>query len=378
MKIIIIGPAFPLRGGIATFDEMLCKTFTQLGHECQIVSYSLQYPSFLFPGKTQYDEKSEPPVDITIHTKLNSINPISWFQTARFIRLQKPELIIFRYWIPFMGPALGTIRRLLRDKNIYSIALVDNLIPHEKRFGDRFLNQYFMKGIQKYLVMSEEVKKDVLSLKNDAEVLLLRHPIYNNYGHSVPKEEARTHLNLSQTQNIILFFGLIRRYKGLDLLLEAMANFSNSDQIILVVAGEFYEDKNHYFELVKKLNIEDKVRWFDQYIPNEEVKFFFSAANILALPYRTATQSGVTQVAFHFNTPVLVTDVGGLGEIIHHDEIGYVAKPNPTSIFHFLKHYFKNEKESEFRLKMEIEKKKYDWDKFAAKLINFAVSQKSK
>ena len=374
MKICIIGPAHPLRGGIAAFNERLCSTFNSLGHPCLIISYSLQYPDFLFPGKTQYDD-GPGPENIEIHTLLNSINPMSWYKVSRFISLEKPDLIIYRFWIPFMGPALGTIDRLLKKEKIKTLALVDNLIPHEKRAGDTVLTKYFMKNIQKYLVMSEEVERDVKKLKAEAKVLLQRHPIYNHYGNVVSREEAREYLRLPHDKNVILFFGLIRKYKGLDLLLEAFARSRSRENSIIVIAGECYDKKSDYDELAEKLGIAQRIFWFDNYIPNEEVRYFFSACNVLALPYRSATQSGVTQVAFHFETPVIVTDVGGLSEIIQHDINGLVSAPDPVSLVKNLDYYFENEKETAFRQGMKIEKAKYNWDTFAQNLISFALKQ---
>lgn len=300
---------------------------------------------------------------------------MSWYKVSRFISLEKPDLIIYRFWIPFMGPALGTIDRLLKKEKIKTLALVDNLIPHEKRAGDTVLTKYFMKNIQKYLVMSEEVERDVKKLKAEAKVLLQRHPIYNHYGNVVSREEAREYLRLPHDKNVILFFGLIRKYKGLDLLLEAFARSRSRENSIIVIAGECYDKKSDYDELAEKLGIAQRIFWFDNYIPNEEVRYFFSACNVLALPYRSATQSGVTQVAFHFETPVIVTDVGGLSEIIQHDINGLVSAPDPVSLVKNLDYYFENEKETAFRQGMKIEKAKYNWDTFAQNLISFALKQ---
>jgi glycosyltransferase involved in cell wall biosynthesis len=371
MNIIIVGPAYPLRGGIATFDEMLCRSFVKAGHNCSIVSYSLQYPSILFPGKTQLDEKSISPQDIKIEPLINSVNPFSWYKAARNINVKKPDVVIFRYWIPFMGPALGTIQRWLEKKSTKCIAFVDNLIPHEKRPGDRIFTKYFMKGISKYLVMSDQVKNDVLSLKSTANIKLLRHPIYDNYGLPVPVEDAKQKLSIDKDCKVILFFGLIRKYKGLDLLLQALPHIHTKQKFILLIAGECYDDKKYYTEILTRLQLQNKVVWHDGFIPNEDIKYYFSAANILALPYRTATQSGVTQVAFHFTTPVLVTDVGGLGEIIHHNRFGYVSQPDPTAIAKWLDDYFENDKESGFRDEMAKEKYLYSWENFTNAFVDF-------
>lgn len=370
MKICIVGPAFPLRGGIAAFDERLCVALMENNHEAFIISYSLQYPALLFPGKTQYDPDGKAPANIKIFTILNSINPFSWYKTASFINKNKPDLVIFRFWIPFMGPALGSILRLLQ-KDIKSLALVDNLIPHEHRPGDRTLTKYFMRGISKYIVMSEEVEKDVLQLKPEAKTKLLRHPIYDLYGLKTDKASSKRSLSIPEHKKVILFFGLIRKYKGLDLLIEAFSMMRHREDIILLVAGEFYEDKNYYFELAQQLHVSDQIIWHDHFIPNDDVKLYFSAADLLGLPYRTATQSGVTQVAFHFEIPVIITDVGGLAEIILDEVNGLVAQPDPISIKTQIENFFENNLSERLTKGMQTEKKKYQWDFFAHELVDF-------
>lgn len=369
MKIIIIGPAFPLRGGIAAFNERLCQELIQLDHSCEIISYSLQYPSILFPGKTQKDENSDK-IDLPIKPLINSVNPLSWWKTAKYINQQSPDLVIFRFWIPFMGPALGTIQRLLRIESTKCLALVDNLIPHENRPGDKLFTRYFTKHIDRYVVMSDSVQKDVLTFKPAAKTKLLHHPIYNQYGDVLSAERARAQLGLPMDKKVILFFGLIRKYKGLDLLLEAFARWDQKDEYILLIAGEFYELHDEYNALAESLKINKHIVWHDFFIPNEDVRYYFSAANLLVLPYRTATQSGVTQIAFHFELPVLITNVGGLGEIILHNVNGLVADPNPHSIFEMLYFYFQNEKESILRSGMKNEKPKYSWEVFCSGLLS--------
>lgn len=373
LKILILGPAYPLRGGIAAFNERLCQTFIKAGHQCSIISYSLQYPSILFPGKSQIIEGPAPD-SIQIVPLINSINPFSWIRTARYILKEKPDLVIFRYWIPFMGPALGTIRFLTKKGQYTAVALVDNLIPHEKRPGDTVMTSYFMKNIEKYVVMSGEVKQSVLSMKPDASTLLLRHPIYDQYGSTKDQKSAREYLGLPPNAKIILFFGLIRKYKGLDLLIEAFAEMNYKEDVHLVIAGESYEEASTYLDLIRKNSLQDRVHWFDKFIPDEEVGYFFSAANLLALPYRTATQSGVTQIAFHFETPVLVTDVGGLSEIIIHEQNGLVCQPDIQSIARSLDYFFMENKEKTFREGMRSEKVKYDWRYFADNLLAFATN----
>ena len=368
-KVFIIGPAFPLRGGLASFDELFCEALNKEGHQCEIISYSLQYPNFLFPGSTQYHVNGTAPKNITIHTLINSVNPLSWFKTASFIKKQKPDFIIFRFWIPFMGPALGTIARLVKKQNIKVLAITDNVIPHEKRLGDKQLASYFIKGCDAFVTMSKAVMNDLEKFTNTSHKKYLLHPLYTAFGDKIPKQEARLKLNLKQDDRVILFFGLIRKYKGLDLLIEAFSLLKANPHNKLLIAGEFYEDKQPYFDLISKYKLEEQIMLLNQFIPNDDVKYYFSAADIVALPYRSATQSGVTQVSFHFEVPTLVTNVGGLGEIIPHNVAGYVVEPNPQAIASSLEDYFENNKEQAFTEGMKQEKQKYEWSIFVNEII---------
>ena len=368
-KVFIIGPAFPLRGGLASFDELFCEALNKEGHQCEIISYRLQYPNFLFPGSTQYHVNGTAPKNITIHTLINSVNPLSWFKTASFIKKQKPDFIIFRFWIPFMGPALGTIARLVKKQNIKVLAITDNVIPHEKRLGDKQLASYFIKGCDAFVTMSKAVMNDLEKFTNTSHKKYLLHPLYTAFGDKIPKQEARLKLNLKQDDRVILFFGLIRKYKGLDLLIEAFSLLKANPHHKLLIAGEFYEDKQPYFDLISKYKLEEQIILLNQFIPNDDVKYYFSAADIVALPYRSATQSGVTQVSFHFEVPTLVTNVGGLGEIIPHNVAGYVVEPNPQAIATSLEDYFENNKEQAFTEGMKQEKQKYEWSIFVNEII---------
>jgi glycosyltransferase involved in cell wall biosynthesis len=368
-KVFIIGPAYPLRGGLASFDELFCEALNKEGHQCEIISYSLQYPNFLFPGSTQYHVNGTAPKNITIHTIINSVNPLSWFKTASFIKKQKPDFIIFRFWIPFMGPALGTIARLVKKQNIKVLAITDNVIPHEKRLGDKQLASYFIKGCDAFVTMSKAVMSDLEKFTNTSHKKYLLHPLYTAFGEKIPKQEARLKLNLKQDDRVILFFGLIRKYKGLDLLIEAVSLLKANSHHKLLIAGEFYEDKQPYLDLISKYKLEEQIILLNQFIPNDEVKYYFSATDIVALPYRSATQSGVTQVSFHFEVPTLVTNVGGLGEIIPHNVAGYVVEPNPQAIATSLEDYFENKKEHTFAEGMKQEKQKYEWSIFVNEII---------
>ncbi|MGZ3862003.1 MAG: glycosyltransferase [Bacteroidia bacterium] len=370
-KIFVIGPAYPLRGGLATFDELFCRSLIKEGHDAQIVSYSLQYPDFLFPGSTQYDQSGIVPEGLKIHTLINSVNPISWIKTANFIINEKPDFVVVRFWIPFMGPALGTICRKLKKHGIKVIAITDNVIPHEKRAGDTAFTKYFIKSCNGFVTMSRAVLTDLGKFTNSVHKKFLLHPLYTSFGEIVDKTVARKKLNLQTDDKVVLFFGLIRKYKGLDMLLEAAADERIKKLgIKIVVAGEFYEDKKPYTDIVEKNNLQNSIVLCDAFIPNEDVKNYFSAANLLTLPYRDATQSGVTQVAFHFEKPVVVTNVGGLSEIIPHNKCGYVVESNPKAIADAIVDYFTNDREPAMSAAMREEKKKYDWSIFSNNIIN--------
>jgi D-inositol-3-phosphate glycosyltransferase len=370
-KIFIIGPAYPLRGGLATFDELFCNSLCDLGHDAQIISYSLQYPNFLFPGSTQFDASGIAPKGLKIHTLINSVNPFNWLKTARFIRKEKPDFIVVRFWIPFMGPALGTICRMINRKQTKVIAVTDNVIPHEKRPGDSAFAKYFINACHGFVTMSKAVMNDLDKFSTSTHKKFLLHPLYTSFGDKLNKVDARNKLKLPTGDKTVLFFGLIRQYKGLDLLLEAMADSRiKTMNVKLLVAGEFYEDKTAYTDLIEKHKLKDHVVLYDAFIPNEEVKTYFSAADLLALPYKHATQSGVTQVAFHFEKPTIVTNVGGLAEIIPDKVCGYVVEPNATAIADAMVDYFEHNREINMSTAMHEEKKKYDWSIFSNHIIN--------
>ena len=362
MKIIIIGPAFPLRGGIAHLNESLCRAFIKEGDKAEIVSFSLQYPSFLFPGKTQKEE-GNPPTDITIHTKINSVNPLNWFGVASFIKKQKPDLVIIRYWLPFIAPCLGTIARLIKSPSTKIIAICDNVIPHEKRPGDKQLTQYFVNSCDAFVVMSKSVEVDLRKFDTVKPSTFIPHPVYDIFGKAVRKEEAQKKLNLNPADKHILFFGFIRKYKGLDLLIKALGNIKHQTlNIKLLIAGEFYDNKEEYLQLIKENGLENNVIIRSDFIPSEEVKYYFCAADMIVQPYHTATQSGVTQIAYHFARPMLVTNVGGLAEIVTHNRVGYVTETNAESIATALTDFYQNNREKEFSENAAIDSSKFSWE----------------
>lgn len=364
-KVIIIGPAFPLRGGIANFNEAFCRAMTVEGIDAKIISFSLQYPGFLFPGKTQYDP-GKGPEDIIIETKINSINPLNWLKVARQIKKENPDYVVFRYWLPFMGPCLGTIAKMIkRDTTIKIIAITDNLIPHEKRIGDSLFTRYFVKNCDGFIAMSQSVSDDLNKFIVTDKKMVLPHPIYDIFGEKIDKQTALRHLHLNSTDKHILFFGFIRKYKGLDLLLEAMAdNRIRQLGLKLIVAGEYYEDATYYNQIINKNNLENSVILKTEYIPTQEVRYYFCAADMIVQPYRTATQSGVTQIAYHFERPMLVTNVGGLPEIVPNNKVGYVTEINSKSIADAIVDFYTNDREQIFAQNTIIEKHRFLWSSF--------------
>jgi glycosyltransferase involved in cell wall biosynthesis len=370
-SVIIIGPAHPLRGGLATFNQRLAKQFTDEGHECSIVSFSVQYPSFLFPGTTQYSNDPAPG-DVTIHTLINSINPLNWLSVGRKIRKWNPDLIVVRYWLPFMGPALGTIlRQVKKNSHTKIVCIADNVIPHEKRIGDVPFTKYFLKAPDAYVTMSDKVLGDLRKFtKKPAQ--LVQHPLYDNFGEAILKDEARKHLGLKLDDKIILFFGFIRQYKGLDLLLSAMADERiRKENIKLLVAGEFYEDDKPYLQIIQENNLQEQVILKTSFIPDSEVKYYLCSGDCVVQPYKNATQSGVTPLAYHFEKPMIVTNVGGLPSLVPHEKVGLVCEPDPKSIADSILRFYQLG-EHYFIPHLRSEKQKYSWSKLTEAIFELA------
>lgn len=375
-SVVIIGPAHPLRGGLATFNQRLAREFMQRGAACSIYSFSLQYPSFLFPGTTQYTDEPAPG-DITIHTAINSINPANWLRVGNQLRREKPDLVVVRFWLPFMGPALGTIlRRIKKNKHTRIVCIADNVIPHEKRPGDKPFTRYFLKSCDAFVTMSEKVMTDLRQFESTKPAQLVTHPLYDSFGDAVPKEEARLHLGIGN-EPTILFFGFIRKYKGLDLLLEAMADERiRKAGIKLLIAGEFYEDANRYQEQIDRLGIRDQLILRTDFIPDSEVRYYVCAADAVIQPYRNATQSGVTPLAYHFEKPMVVTNVGGLPALVPDGKVGLVAEPNATSIADNILRFYQLG-EDYFIPHLRREKEKYSWSVLAQTIEDLAFNKNS-
>lgn len=366
MKICILGPAHPLRGGIASFNERLALQFQNEGHQVDVITFSLQYPNLLFPGKTQFSD-AKAPENIHIEVLVNSINPLNWIKTAIKINAKNYDFLIVRYWTPFLAPCLGTIAKLVKNKNKTKvICLVDNIIPHEKHFFDSILTRYFIRGIDGFVTMSQSVLEDLKSFHVKVPITLTPHPMFDNFGEKVTREEALQTLDLSPDYRYFLYFGLIRSYKGLDLLLDAFADEKiKKYPVKLIVAGEFYEDSTPYFAQIEKHNLSENLVLKTEFIPNDLVAHYFCAADLVILPYKNATQSGVTQIAYHFSKPMLVTNVGGLPEIVPDGKCGYAVKPQVEDIRNAILDFLENDKKSFFIEGLESEKERFQWDKMS-------------
>ena len=364
-NIIIIGPAHPLRGGLASYNERLAKQFIQEGHQVTIYTFSLQYPGFLFPGTTQFSTDPAP-ANLSIEVCINSVDPLNWIKVGRELKKLRPDLIIVRYWLPFMGPCLGSILKIAKqNKHTKIVCIADNIIPHEKRPGDMLFTKYFVKPIDAFITMSEKVLTDLQQFAPDKPATFVAHPLYDNFGEKISKEEARSFLKIKNDEAVLLFFGFIRKYKGLDILLDAM-KILQSAQITpipkLLVAGEFYEDRKTYDEQIERLDIKDMLILNTAFIADSEVKYYLCAADVVIQPYRSATQSGVTPLAYHFEKPMIVTNVGGLPSLVPDNKVGLIAEPDAASIAAKIIEYF--EKGAPHFLPHLIEeKKKYSWSK---------------
>ena len=360
-KIVILGPAYPYRGGIADFSECLAGELQREGHEVIIITFTLQYPSFLFPGKTQYSE-GPAPEGLHIRRIINSINPLSWTRAASEIRKIRPSIVISSFWHPYLAPAIGSVSRHCGAR---VTGLVHNLLPHEHIPGDRLLAGYFCRSVHRFIVLSEAVARDVESFAGRKEIIRAKHPLYDKFGEPMDKREACKALDLDPEASYLLSFGLIRDYKGLDWLIEAYARTDRSMK--LIVAGEFYSDGTKYHRLAEELGVDKEIIWRTEFIPDNLVSACFSAADLIVQPYKNATQSGVTQIAYQFGKPMLVTDVGGLGEVVPDGVAGYAVKPNPEAVAEAMQKFM--DERPDFSEGIAREREKYSWKELAQKIL---------
>lgn len=372
-NIIIIGPAHPLRGGLATYNQLLATKLQEQGHKVKIVTFSLQYPDFLFPGQTQFSTDPKP-ADLNIEVALNSVNPFNWIVLGTRLKKEKPDLVILRYWMPFMGPSLGTVSRIIRkNKHTKVVAITDNIIPHEKRFFDTPFTKYFLKSCDGFVTMSEAVLDDLKQFNVSKPSAYNPHPMYESFGPLLAKNEAKQKLGLDENTNYLLFFGFIRKYKGLDILLEAFADKRIQDLgVRLIIAGEYYDKPEEYQAIIKKLNLESALFQANDFIPDSEVNKYFSTCDMVVQTYKSATQSGVTQVAYYYNKPMLVTNVGGLAELVPHEKVGYVTEVNVKQIADAIVDFYARKREAEFTENVKIERNRFTWDSMIDKLFEVA------
>lgn len=376
LNIIVLGPAYPLRGGLATYNERLARAFQEEGHQARILTFSLQYPGFLFPGTTQYSQEP-PPLDLNIEVEINSINPLNWWRVGNKLKKEKPDLIIVRYWLPFMGPCLGTIlRRVRSNKHTRIICIADNIVPHERRFFDQAFTRYFVKPIHAFITMSEKVLQDLKQFST-RPAKYVPHPVYDTFGPSIDRTQACEMLKLDSRYRYLLFFGFIRQYKGLDWLLTALhqlnqTQFLQNHKIKCIVAGEFYENPASYQEQISRLELQDTLELHTHFINDSEVRNYFSACDLVVQPYKQATQSGITPLSYYYDKPTLVTRVGGLFKFVEHGKTGLICEPSPESIAEGIQLFF-SQNPNEFSDPIREAKKAYRWSNIVQSCIELAA-----
>jgi glycosyltransferase involved in cell wall biosynthesis len=373
MKIFIVGTAYPMRGGIAHYVALLFLKLQELGHDVRLISFKRQYPKLLFPGKTQQDTSQEV-IDLPSLPIIDSINPVSWIRTFLFIKKEKPDLVIYKYWMPFFAPCYGTIVLLshffTRAKSLY---IGDNIVPHEKIPVINFLlTQWALWHVDFFIVQSASVRRDLLQFKPAAQFKEIPHPVYEIFKENCTKGEARAKLGLTENERVLLFFGYIRAYKGLNYLIDALPLVLEKLQVRLVIAGEFYEDEAKYRQQIKKLQLEPDIILKADYIPNEEVGIYYAAADVVVLPYVSATQSGIVQIAYNYNKPVITTNVGGLPEVIDPGKTGYIVPAkNATALAEAIFQFYRERDQIDFSKNIQVHKQQYSWERLAQAMVDF-------
>ena len=370
MKITILGPAHPYRGGLASIMEIIARTFQRRGDEVDIKTFTLQYPSLLFPGESQ-TVATPPPADLRICRCVNTMNPLNWVRVGRRIRRERPDFVLMKYWTPFMAPCFGTIARIARGNGHTKVLCqIDNVEPHEHHLTDKPFNRYYLHSVDGFVYMSEQVHSE-LRAYSDAPALFSPHPLFENFGERVERSEACVRLGLDPANRYVLFFGLIRDYKGLDLLLDAWAQLRRAGRTEgrrLIVAGEFYTAREPYLNRIADNGLQDEVLLHDRFIPDDDVKYYFSAADFVVQPYKTATQSGVTQIAYQFCVPMVVTKVGGLAEIVPDGRVGYVCEPTPEGVAGAIERMYEGDTLQRFRENCVEERRRFSWEEMCSRI----------
>lgn len=370
MKITILGPAHPYRGGLASIMEIMARTFQRRGDEVDIKTFTLQYPSLLFPGESQ-TVATPPPADLRICRCVNTMNPLNWVRVGRRIRRERPDFVLMKYWTPFMAPCFGTIARIARGNGHTKVLCqIDNVEPHEHHLTDKPFNRYYLHSVDGFVYMSEQVHSE-LRAYSDAPALFSPHPLFENFGERVERSEACVRLGLDPANRYVFFFGLIRDYKGLDLLLDAWAQLRRAGRTEgrrLIVAGEFYTAREPYLNRIADNGLQDEVLLHDRFIPDDDVKYYFSAADFVVQPYKTATQSGVTQIAYQFCVPMVVTKVGGLAEIVPDGRVGYVCEPTPEGVAGAIERMYEGDTLQRFRENCVEERRRFSWEEMCSRI----------
>ncbi|MBS1517100.1 MAG: glycosyltransferase [Bacteroidetes bacterium] len=371
MKVIIVGTAYPLRGAMAQLNAILANYLSR-DHDVEVFSFKRQYPEILFPGKTQIDTSGNDILnkDIPNTGIIDSINPFNWQKTAKMIAARKPDLLILRFWIPFFAPAFYRICSYVKKKtNAKILFICDNVIPHEKRPGDNFLIKLIFKVGDFFIIHSKSVEEDLKKFIKGKPYKYTPHPIYNIFGEPVSKGDSLAAIEKDfnielKGKKVILFFGYVRKYKGLKYLIDAMPEILRSVDVTLLIVGEFYEDENITRDQIKNLELEKNIHVVSDYIPNEKVRYFFCASDVVVLPYIDATQSGITQIAYYYDKPVIATDVGGLSEAVIDGKTGFLVKPEDSgAVAEAVVEFYKKDLEKNFSEGAKKEKKKYEWER---------------
>ncbi|MEX0968493.1 MAG: glycosyltransferase [Bacteroidia bacterium] len=372
MKIGYLSTFYPYRGGIAQYNARLFRAFEK-NHEVKAFNFSRQYPEILFPGSTQLVTPGDKVDEIPNRQVLDSINPFSWYSAANKINRFQPAILVEKFWMSFFGPSLGTVNRKTHKKGVINIAILDNVIPHERRFYDKAFTQYYLNSTDGFIVMSETVKRDLLSLKPDAKYVMHPHPVYDHFGEKLPVRQAREKLNIPADRRVLLFFGLIRNYKGLDLLLNALANLPGNYH--LIVAGEPYGGFDSYQRIIDENHLSNRLTLLTRYINDDEVPAIFSASDVCILPYRSATQSGIMYTAYHFETPLIVTDVGSLRELVAPFGTGsIVSRPDAVLITEAIKDFYNSGDGQNHKENIREFKSQFSWDNLADKIVELGES----
>lgn len=370
MKIAFLSPFYPFRGGIAQFSDSLYLSLLK-DNDIKAFTFTRQYPKLFFPGKTQYVSPDDLNRNITAEKVLDSINPLTYYKTAKEIIKYSPDLVLISYWMPFFAPAFGKIAGLLKRKGIKVIAILHNVIAHENRFGDKELTKYFFNKCDGFVILNKSSEKELLEIKPDAKYIIHPHPLYDHYGEKIGQVEARNKLNITAHKKVILFFGFIRDYKGLDLLIESMKDLD--DSYLLLIAGEVYGDFKKYDELIDNINVRSKLNLYIRYIPETEIPVFFSASDVCVLPYKSATQSGIIGISYHFDVPVIVSNAGGLSEMVEENKTGLIVNEAvPEVLSASIKEYFKGELKFKFVHNIKEYVLKNSWNALAEEILSMA------